>query len=93
MNRSPALAPWNSGGILQISIEQELRAMASSFSIHARQNWTFQLVLLGSRLRLEGCRAASGPGDEPLHCSTWLQPQDAPYDVAHVLMEHPSCCV
>jgi hypothetical protein len=67
--------------------------MASSFSIHARQDWTFQLVLLGSRLRLEGCRAASGPGDEPLHCSTWLQPQDAPYDVAHELMAHPSCCV
>ena len=50
-------------------------------------------MLLGSRLRLEGCRDAELPGDEPLHCSTWLQPQDTPYDVAHELMAHPSCCV
>ena len=79
--------------MLQVVLSQELHAMASSFSIHARQHWTFQLVFLGSRLRLEGCRAANGPGGEPLHCSTWLQPQDVPYDVAHELMAHPSCCV
>jgi hypothetical protein len=63
--------------------------MASNFEIHARQHWTFQLVLLGSRLRLEGCRQ----GAEPLHCSTWLQPLDPPYDVAHELMAHPTCCI
>ena len=67
--------------------------MVSRFEIHARQHWSFQLVLLGSRLCLEGRRDAAAPGDEPLQCSTWLQPQDAPYDVAHQLMAHPSCCV
>ena len=67
--------------------------MASSFEIHARQHWSFQLVLLGSRLRLEVCRNAELPGDEPLHCSTWLQPQDTPYDLAHELMANPSFCV
>ena len=67
--------------------------MASSFEIHARQHWTFQLVLMGGRLQLEGCRVGSGPSEEPLRCSTWLEPLDAPYDVAHELMAHPSCCV
>ena len=75
--------------MLQLSNAEELHAMASSFEIHARQHWSFQLVFLGSRLRLEGCRQ----GPEPLHCSIWLQPQDTPYDVAHELMAHPSCCV
>jgi len=28
--------------------------MASSFEIHGSRYWTFQLVLLGSRLQLEG---------------------------------------
>jgi hypothetical protein len=79
--------------MLQISNAEELHAMASSFEIHARQHWSFQLVLLGSRLCLGGCRDAERPGDEPLHCSTWLQPQNAPYDVAYELMAHPSCCV
>ena len=36
--------------------------MASSFEIHARHHWSFQLVLMGSRLQLEGCR----DGEEPL---------------------------
>ena len=40
--------------------------MASSFEIHARHHWSFQLVLMGSRLQLEGCR----DGEEPLRCST-----------------------
>jgi hypothetical protein len=67
--------------------------MASSFHIQAREHWTFRLVLLGSRLQLEGCRNPEQPGDEPLHCSTWLQPHDTPYDVAHQLMAHPCCCL
>ena len=66
--------------------------MASSFEIHARSHWSFRLVLLGSKLQLEGYRHAHGPS-EALHCSTWLNPQDAPHDVAHALMEHPCCCV
>ena len=48
--------------------------MASSFEIHARRHWSFRLVLLGSRLQLEGCREAVGPGDEILTCSLWLEP-------------------
>ncbi|MEY4772590.1 MAG: hypothetical protein RLZZ346_1845 [Cyanobacteriota bacterium] len=67
--------------------------MASSFEIHARRHWSFRLVLLGSRLQLEGCREAAGPGDEILTCSLWLEPQDTPYDRAHELMAHPSCCL
>ena len=63
--------------------------MASSFEIHARHHWSFQLVLMGSRLQLEGRR----DGEEPLRCSTWLEPQDTPLDVAHELMAHPSCAV
>ncbi|WP_398328507.1 hypothetical protein [Vulcanococcus sp.] len=66
---------------------------SSSFAIHARHHWTFQLVLLGSRLRLEGCCDSAEPDGEPLHCSTWLEPLDAPRDVANALIEHPSCCV
>ena len=66
--------------------------MASSFEIHARSHWSFRLVLLGSKLQLEGYRHAHGPS-EALHCSTWLNPQDAPHDVAHALMEHPCCCL
>jgi hypothetical protein len=50
--------------------------------------WTFQLVLLGRRLRLAGCRDSANPGGEPLHSY-----QDAPDDVAHELMAHPCCCV
>ena len=88
-NCSPWLAFSSRRGMLRVSIAWELRAMASSFSIQARQHWTFQLVLLGSRLCLEG--RCEGP--EPLQCSTWLQPQDAPFDVAHELIAHPSCCV
>ena len=46
-------------------------------------------MLMGSRLQLEGCR----DGDEPLRCSTWLEPQDTPLDMAHELIAHPSCAV
>ena len=58
-----------------------------------RNSWPspleFQLVLMGSRLQLEGCR----DGDEPLCCSTLLEPQDTPLDMAHELIAHPSCAV
>ena len=67
--------------------------MANSFEIQAREHWSFRLVMLGSRLQLEGCRQASRPGDEELHCSAWLTPSDTPYDVAHELMTHPTCCL
>ena len=72
---------------------QELFAMANSFDIQSRDYWSFRLVLLGARLQLEGCRQSTTPGQESLHCSTWLDPQDTPYDVAHELMAHPSCCL
>ncbi|MFM7674029.1 MAG: hypothetical protein ACKO5F_00190 [Synechococcus sp.] len=49
--------------------------MASTFVIHARRDWTFQLVLLGSRLRLEGwCDGPEG------RCTTWMQPSEAPHE-------------
>ena len=67
--------------------------MANSFDIQSREYWSFRLVLLGARLQLEGCRQSTTPGQESLHCSTWLDPQDTPYDVAHELMAHPSCCL
>jgi len=67
--------------------------MASSFDIQAGSHWYFQLVLLGSRLQLEGYREANTPHEEALHCSTWLDPQDTQYDVAHGLMQHPRCCL
>jgi len=39
--------------------------MASTFEIQARQRWTFQLVLLGSRLQLEGwC--------DDVRCTAWV---------------------
>ena len=62
--------------------------MASTFVIHARCDWTFQLVLLGGRLRLEGW----SDGLEGC-CSTWMQPTEAPHEVAEHLMRHPSCCL
>lgn len=62
--------------------------MASTFVIHARRDWTFQLVLLGSRLRLEGwCDGLEGC------CSAWMQPTDAPHEVAEQLMRQPCCCL
>jgi hypothetical protein len=62
--------------------------MASTFVIHARRDWTFQLVLLGSRLQLEGwC-----DGD-PSRCSAWVDPTQTPHDVADQLMRQPSCCL
>lgn len=67
--------------------------MASTFVIHARRDWTFQLVLLGSRLRLEGwCDGPDGLDDKTL-CSSWMQPTDPPHDVAEQVMRQPSCCL
>lgn len=65
--------------------------MASTFVIHARRDWTFQLVLLGSRLRLEGwCDGPDGWGADGC-CNAWLQPTDSPQEVAEQLMRRPSC--
>lgn len=67
--------------------------MASCFAIHARHDWTFQLVLLGGRTQLEGwCEPADvQPGE--LHCSTWLDPQEDPQTVAQGLIDHPRCAL
>ena len=67
--------------------------MASRFEIQAAHHWSFQLVLLGSRLLLEGRCDGLRAGEGALHCSAWLQPQDAPRDVAHALISQPSCCL
>jgi len=65
-------------------------AMASTFVIHDRRDWTFQLVLLGSRLQLEGwCEGETGP----LRCSAWLGPLEDPHAVADTLIRQPRCCL
>lgn len=71
--------------------------MASTFVIRDRRNWTFQLVLLGSRLQLEGwCEGGIEGGAasaEPLRCSAWLGPLEDPRDVADTLIRQPRCCL
>jgi hypothetical protein len=71
----------------------EVHAMASTFAIHARQDWTFQLVLLGGRTQLEGWCDAAGANEAALQCSTWLDPQDDPHAVAHGLIVQPRCAL
>ena len=67
--------------------------MASTFVIHARRHWTFQLVLLGSRRRLEGwCDGPDGWGADGC-CNAWLLPTDSPREAAEGLMRQPSCCL
>ena len=67
--------------------------MASTFVIHARRHWTFQLVLLGGRLRLEGwCDGPDGWGADGC-CNAWLLPTDSPREAAEGLMRQPSCCL
>ena len=92
-NRSRRLAARPGAGMLPLESREELQAMASGFEIQARRHWTFQLVLLGSRLMLEGWSEPSAPGEEPLRCSTWLHPLEAPSDVAHGLIAQPRCCL
>lgn len=69
--------------------------MASTFVIHDRRDWTFQLVLLGSRLQVEGwCDGGGGAsGVEPLRCSAWVEPLQDPRDVADTLIRQPRCCL
>lgn len=59
--------------------------------VPGRRHGRFELVLHGSRLCLEGhCEEA---GQEPWQCSAWLEPFDAPMEVAHQLLQRPSCCL
>jgi hypothetical protein len=67
--------------------------MASTFEIHASRHWTFQLVLLGSRLQLEGWCDPPDADGTVLRCTAWVDPLQAPSDVAHSLMRQPSCCL
>lgn len=62
--------------------------MACTFVIHGRRDWTFQLVLLGSRLLLEGWS-----DEEFSKSSAWVHPWQAPREVADALMRQPSCCL
>lgn len=41
---------------------------------------------------LKGCRNGAHPAGEPLHCSTWLDPQDAPLRHDPFFMEEPIPC-
>jgi hypothetical protein len=79
--------------MLRVFIAEGVRAMASTFAIHARQHWTFQLVLHGGRTQLEGWCESPGEQETSLRCSAWLDPQQDPRSVAHDLMEHPSCAL
>ena len=67
--------------------------MASTFAIHERQHWIFQLVLLGGRTQLEGRCEPPAPGGGDLRCSAWLEPLDDPQAVAYDLIAHPSCAL
>jgi hypothetical protein len=73
--------------------DQEVWAMASTFAIHDRQHWTFQLVLLGGRTQLEGWCDRDDAEQDDLHCSAWLDPQEDPQTVAYGLIAHPSCAL
>lgn len=59
--------------------------------VPGRRHGRFALVLHGSRLCLEGL--CEEPGQEPWKCSAWLEPFDAPVEVAHHLLQRPSCCL
>jgi hypothetical protein len=64
---------------------------SSSLELDGHRHGRFQLVLHGSRLCLEGW--CEEPGQEPWRCSAWLRPFDAPREVAHRLLDRPSCCL
>ena len=64
---------------------------ASTLEFSGYRHGRFQLVFHGSRLCLEGW--CEEPGQEPWPCSAWLQPFDAPQEVAHQLLQRPSCCL
>jgi hypothetical protein len=59
--------------------------------VPGRRHGKFALVLHGSRLCLEG--HIEEPGQDPCQCSAWLEPFDAPMEVAHHLLQRPSCCL
>jgi hypothetical protein len=63
----------------------------AGLDLGGRRHGHFELVLHGSRLCLEGW--CEEPGQEPWQCSAWLQPFDAPQEVAHQLLQRPSCCL
>lgn len=67
--------------------------MATTFTVNSRRRWTFQLVLLGARLQLEGWSEPFGCPEEPLRCSAWMEPLQDPRDVAHALIERPRCAL
>ncbi|MEB3333414.1 MAG: hypothetical protein VKP70_00350 [Cyanobacteriota bacterium] len=61
----------------------------NGLELRGHRHGRFQLVLHGSRLFLEGwCQE---PGREPWPCSACLQPFDTPSEVAHQLLDRPSC--
>ncbi len=62
-----------------------------ALELRGHRHGHFQLVLHSSRLCLEGW--CEEPGLEPWQCSAWLQPFDAPREVAHQLLQRPSCCL
>ena len=69
-------------------MDKDAYPMARTFEIHAKRTWTFQVVLEGSRLRLEGwCDGVEGS------CSAWMQPTDVPQAIADGLIQRPSCCL
>ena len=63
----------------------------TALELSGHRHGRFELVLHGSRMCLEGI--CEEPGQEPWRCSAWLEPFDAPSEVAHRLLQRPSCCL
>ena len=55
-----------------------------SFQLPGAETWTFQIVICGSLLLLEGLS-----GD--LCCSAWLNPLESPRRLAYQLVNQPQC--
>jgi hypothetical protein len=76
---------------MPMSFPPDVSAPARILELQGHRHGRFQLVLHGSRLCLEGW--CEEPGQAPWQCSAWLQPFDAPGEVAHRLLQRPSCCL
>ena len=50
------------------------------------QNWSVQLVCIGSRVLLE-------VSHDQLRCSAWMEPLESPTQVAYRLIDQPACAL
>lgn len=57
-----------------------------TFQLPGIDSWTFQIVICGSLLLLEGLH-------EGHRCSAWLEPLEIPRRLAYQLMQQPRCAL